>query len=265
LGAKERLTLRQAATKLGVTPGTLSELERGLRHPHDVTLAKIAQGYGVPVEELFEEPALAGKAEAPPQPGQSLLDRALAAARRDEDKTRQAASRAQASQGIPQAMVEYEEDKFRAELRSLGFPDEYFEDFIWPLVVTDVGLEQMREQLEQQITDMEQERTLRAGEASYENPSAEDATGAGLFNEIPEQRHTTNPLVWTAYLNELATDLEEWSFGFHKGGDPAELSEREFLAFVGGASVAGETYSRAKKTVEPKTKTWQKLGGACRG
>jgi transcriptional regulator with XRE-family HTH domain len=65
LRAERGLTLREAAALTDVRPGTLSELERGVRHPHDVTLSRIAKGYGVPVEELLEEPALAGKAEAP--------------------------------------------------------------------------------------------------------------------------------------------------------------------------------------------------------
>ncbi len=65
LRAERGWTLREAAPRLGVTPGTLSELERGVRHPQDVTLAKIAKGYEVPVADLLEEPALAGKAEAP--------------------------------------------------------------------------------------------------------------------------------------------------------------------------------------------------------
>jgi transcriptional regulator with XRE-family HTH domain len=69
LRAERGLPLREAADLVGVRPGTLSELERGLRHPHDVTLAKIARGYGVPVEELLEEPVAAGKAEAPEEPG----------------------------------------------------------------------------------------------------------------------------------------------------------------------------------------------------
>ncbi len=72
LRAERGWTLREAAPKLGVTPGTLSELERGVRHPQDVTLARIAKGYGVPFEELLEEPALAGKAEAPLSPEQAL-------------------------------------------------------------------------------------------------------------------------------------------------------------------------------------------------
>lgn len=73
---------------------------------------------------------------------------------------------------------------------------------------------------------------------------------ASLF-ENSEQRRAPQLAAWTEYITELATDLEEWSFGFHKGDDPAELPEREFLAFVGGVSVAGETYRRAKEIVEP--------------
>ena len=69
LRAERGLTLREAAALTDVRPGTLSELERGVRHPHDVTLSRIAKGYGVPVEELLEEePVLAGKAEAPSLP-----------------------------------------------------------------------------------------------------------------------------------------------------------------------------------------------------
>ncbi len=55
----------EAAAKAGVGRDTLSNLERGRSHPVMPTLAKIAKGYGVPVEELLEEPALAEKAEAP--------------------------------------------------------------------------------------------------------------------------------------------------------------------------------------------------------
>jgi transcriptional regulator with XRE-family HTH domain len=71
--ARKGLTLRQAAEVIGVSKDTLSELERGKRHPHPSTLYKIAQGYGVSVEELLEleEPVLAGKAEALPGAGGS--------------------------------------------------------------------------------------------------------------------------------------------------------------------------------------------------
>ncbi len=66
LRARQGLSLIEAAEKLGIGRDTLSDLERGNRHPVMPTLAKIAQGYGVPVEDLLEEPALAvGKDEAP--------------------------------------------------------------------------------------------------------------------------------------------------------------------------------------------------------
>jgi transcriptional regulator with XRE-family HTH domain len=62
LRAERGLTLRQAAEQAGVRPGTLSELERGLHRPHDITLSRVAKGYGIDVEELLAEPALAGNA-----------------------------------------------------------------------------------------------------------------------------------------------------------------------------------------------------------
>jgi transcriptional regulator with XRE-family HTH domain len=159
--AERGLTLRQAAPRLGVRPGTLSELERGARHPHDLTLAKIAKGYGVPVEELLEEASpLAPAPSASPLPDAGaagagpLLDMALAAARRDEEKLWQAVARAGASEGMS-AVTEYEEDKFRAQVRALGFPDEYFEGFIWPLVQEAVRashLEQENARLKEELT-----------------------------------------------------------------------------------------------------------------
>jgi transcriptional regulator with XRE-family HTH domain len=62
LRAQRGLTLVEAAEKTGVGRDTLSDLERGRRHPVMPTLAKIARGYGVPVEELLEEPLPLGDA-----------------------------------------------------------------------------------------------------------------------------------------------------------------------------------------------------------
>ena len=55
LRAERGLSLTEAAERIGVTRDTISEIERGKRHPYMPTLAKIAQGYDVPVEELLEE------------------------------------------------------------------------------------------------------------------------------------------------------------------------------------------------------------------
>src|SRR5215207_3798847 len=67
LRAKRGLSLTQAAERAGIQRQTLALLERGERHPHDPTLAKIAQGYGVPVEDLLEEPV--PLAETPKEAG----------------------------------------------------------------------------------------------------------------------------------------------------------------------------------------------------
>jgi transcriptional regulator with XRE-family HTH domain len=58
LRAQRGMTLLEAAAKTGVGRDTLSDLERGRRHPVMPTLAKIARGYGVPVEDLLGEPLL---------------------------------------------------------------------------------------------------------------------------------------------------------------------------------------------------------------
>jgi len=58
--AERGLSLREAARRAGVVKETISDIERGHTHPYDVTLAKLAHAYGVPVEDLLEEPELAG-------------------------------------------------------------------------------------------------------------------------------------------------------------------------------------------------------------
>jgi transcriptional regulator with XRE-family HTH domain len=57
LRAERGLSLRQVEAATGVAKETLSEVERGVRHPYDTTLGKLAKFYGVPLEELLEEPA----------------------------------------------------------------------------------------------------------------------------------------------------------------------------------------------------------------
>jgi transcriptional regulator with XRE-family HTH domain len=52
--AERGLSLREAARRAGVVKETISDIERGKTHPYDVTLAKLAQAYEVPIERLLE-------------------------------------------------------------------------------------------------------------------------------------------------------------------------------------------------------------------
>jgi transcriptional regulator with XRE-family HTH domain len=65
LRAERGLSLQDAEKLTGVTRETLGDLERGRRRPYAQTLAKIAHGYGVGLEELLEEQEEEGKAGAP--------------------------------------------------------------------------------------------------------------------------------------------------------------------------------------------------------
>ena len=65
LRAQRGLTVKDAAQQVGVDRHTLRRIELGTQGAQYPTLAKIADGYGVPVEDLLEEPVAAGKAEAP--------------------------------------------------------------------------------------------------------------------------------------------------------------------------------------------------------
>jgi transcriptional regulator with XRE-family HTH domain len=143
LRAERGLTLREAAALAGVAKETISDIERGLRRPHDPTLAKIAKGYGVSIEELIEEPP--------------LLDRALDAARRDEEKQAKAVRRLFSGEGVLKAthVVDFEEDRFRAELRDSGLPDELFEELVWPLVLALREAEQKAAQVEEKNARLE--------------------------------------------------------------------------------------------------------------
>ena len=143
---EQRYTQTEIARRCEVTPAAISGLEHGDFTPSTPLLVKLARALDVSVEELVEGPVLLGKAEAPPA-GPLLLDKALGAARRDAQLDAQAIARLFASEGKPQDVTSYEEDKFRAELRTLGFPDEHFEDFVWPLVELAVKTKQLEEQL----------------------------------------------------------------------------------------------------------------------
>jgi transcriptional regulator with XRE-family HTH domain len=63
------LTLREAAKVTGVDKATISAVERNKRKPFDVTLSRLAKGYGVSISQLVEEPI--GE-----EPGQPLKEKA---------------------------------------------------------------------------------------------------------------------------------------------------------------------------------------------
>ena len=130
------LSQEEVARRAGVSLNQVNRLERGeIVDPHFSTLAGLATALDMQISELVGEPAPLG--EAPTEEGPSLLEKGLDAARRDDAKDAWAINRLVASEGALGAtgVSGYAEDSFRADLRARGFPDEYFEDFLWPLVV----------------------------------------------------------------------------------------------------------------------------------
>src|SRR4028118_743638 len=65
LRERRALTPRALAEMSGVAADTINQIELGHRKARPSTLRKLARALDVEVRELFEEPALSGKAEAP--------------------------------------------------------------------------------------------------------------------------------------------------------------------------------------------------------
>jgi transcriptional regulator with XRE-family HTH domain len=69
LRAERGITLQEAEELTGVTRETLGALEHGQRGAYTNTLQKIAEGYGITVGELLEEPVpLGDEASSPAAP-----------------------------------------------------------------------------------------------------------------------------------------------------------------------------------------------------
>ncbi len=69
LRESQALTLRDLAERSGVDANTINQVELGHRKARPSTLRKLAKALDVDVRELFEEPALSGKVEAPREAG----------------------------------------------------------------------------------------------------------------------------------------------------------------------------------------------------
>src|SRR5215217_962249 len=178
LREEQALTQIELAEAARISPSTLSQIESGrVPRPHVGTVRKIARALGIEPAELRRTEELAfPKADAPP-PGPSLLDKALDAARHDEEKDSQARARLFSSEGTPQLTHSYKEDEFRAGLRAYGFPDEHFEGFIWPLVVKAIRADR----LEQELARLQEEHGRETTQPSRFDATYEDATEE--FNE----------------------------------------------------------------------------------
>lgn len=136
LRAERGLTQVRLAVAADMNPATLNRIEQGKANPNLKTLERLAEALGVGLVDLLVDDSPKAQAPLPLDDvaGSELLRKALEAARQDEEQDTHAIARLGASEGMTQSVSGYAEDAFRAELRELGFPDEYFEDFLWPLV-----------------------------------------------------------------------------------------------------------------------------------
>jgi transcriptional regulator with XRE-family HTH domain len=115
LRERRALTLRELSDMSGVAADTINQIELGHRKARPSTLRKLAKALDVDVRELFEEPALSGKADAPRDAGrlakeESIFDLAHEAILRQHRADTQAGTRALSSEGIrqPARFQEYE-------------------------------------------------------------------------------------------------------------------------------------------------------------
>jgi len=62
----EGLSIRDAAERIGIESGSLSDLENGIRRPEFETLVGVHRAYGVPLEELVRMAARDAGIDLPP-------------------------------------------------------------------------------------------------------------------------------------------------------------------------------------------------------
>lgn len=137
---------------------TISGIETGQHEPRPSTLRKLAQALDIEVRDLFGEPALPGKAEAPATGPQSVIDLVLDAAEKQATADRQAIARA-GSSGRPQAStVRYENEALRSLLEH---PHGDIAEALVDLARRFVQVEQENAQLRELATLQERQRAYQ--------------------------------------------------------------------------------------------------------
>ena len=160
LRARRGFTLTEAAERAGVQRQTLALLERGERHPHTPTLHKIAKGYGIPVEDLLEEPALVGKADAPdagrPDSSETIASTVHDLVIKQDQREAQALNRLHESR---QPQPSYGHDDHKAMMYLLKLPDKRgaVEEAYIDLMRSHVNLERENARLKEENAQLREE------------------------------------------------------------------------------------------------------------
>jgi len=178
---------------------TISGIETGQHEPRPSTLRKLAEALDIEVRDLFEEPALSGKAEAPEAGPPSVIDLVLDAAQRQVTADQQAIARS-GSSGRPQfSTVRFENEALRSLL----------EHPHGDVAETLVDLARRYVELEQELAQLREEREREAAQASDFEATYEEATEE--FN----QRHYGPSLIaqgWDRLVADWTRRLEEGNF-----------------------------------------------------
>jgi transcriptional regulator with XRE-family HTH domain len=134
---------------------TISGIETGQHEPRPSTLRKLAEALDIEVRDLFQEPVLPGKAEAPETGPPSVLDLVLDAAEKQDTADRQAVARATSSGRQQDSMVRYENEALRSLLEH---PHADVAEALVDLARLFVQLEQENTQLRARVAAVQEER-----------------------------------------------------------------------------------------------------------
>ncbi len=118
---------RDLARESKINVDTISGIETGQHEPRPSTLTKLAGALSIEVRDLFEEPALAGKAAAPPpgpQPGEERLPRSVGQQLAED----------------PAGDVNLLES-WSSEGGTTGFSNKYERSLIWTLIQLDTEIQ----------------------------------------------------------------------------------------------------------------------------